>query len=118
MVTLEILYSLTPTDFTDIVDTAMMACGYWIDEASFYEPYDDGDPEAKLTLRCEGQIYEVTQSKLEEAISKVFHNEIKVSQATRGDIVSAVKEDDYGYIDSDAADVLLQTACFGEIVYG
>jgi hypothetical protein len=36
----------------------------------------------------------------------------------RGDIRSAVIAQEAGNIDSDAADVIVQLACFGELVYG
>ena len=119
MATLQIDYDLTATDFSDIIDTAMMACSYWLADAEFYEPHDDGDPEAKLTVKSEdGEIAEVNQAKIEEAINKVLSGKLDVSPSICNDIRSAIVEDDYGYIDSYAADVLLQVACFGEVVYG
>lgn len=36
----------------------------------------------------------------------------------REDIVQAVKSGDPGNIDAEAADCLVQIACFGEVVYG
>lgn len=113
-------FELTWADFADVVDTACHCIGYWADEVEFAEPYDAEEPEALLSISCEEgvEIYEITKDDVEKAMGKIMENKVEISASIRSDVTSAIKEDDYGYIDSYAADAIIQIACFGEIVYG
>ena len=120
MATITIDLEVTNTDFSDIVDTACHCIGYWADETEFDEPHDEGDSPAKLSISCEdGEgIYEVTKADVEKAISLIIEGKVSICNTVRSDIESAIKEDDYGYIDGYAADAIIQVACFGELIYG
>ena len=123
MAKITIGFEVTNTDFSDIVDTACHCIGYWADEAEFDEPRDAGfedDLPAKLSISCEdGEgIYEVTKADVEKAIGLIIEGKVSICNTVRSDIESAIKEDDYGYIDGYAADAIIQIACFGELVYG
>jgi hypothetical protein len=122
MATITIDFEVTNTDFSDIVDTACNCIGfiYWADEVEFDEPHDEGDLPARLSISCEdGEgIYEVTKADVEKAISLIIEGKVSICNSVRSDIESAIREDDYGYIDGYAADAIIQIACFGELIYG
>ena len=120
MGTITIDFEVTNTDFSDIVDTALMCIDYWADEAEFQEPHDEGDSPAKLSLSCEEgvDLYEVTRADAEKAMTLIAEGKVTVCDSIRADILAAIKEDDYGNIDGYAADAIIQIACFGELIYG
>tara|TARA_Y100000310_G_scaffold128314_1_gene127491 strand:+ start:657 stop:1040 length:384 start_codon:yes stop_codon:yes gene_type:complete len=60
----------------------------------------------------------VTVSTIARGIRLLKTGEVKVSSDITGYIGSAEAEKDASYIDSDAADCIVQAALFGEIVYG
>lgn len=113
-------FKLDDSDFGDIVDTAGYIIGYWADEAEYSEPHPESDSEACYSVSCEEgtEIYELHKADIEKAIKLIAEGEIKVCQPIRDSILLAVREDDYGHVDGHAADVLIQAACFGEIIYG
>lgn len=101
--------SLNEEDFFDIVDTAGYGIGYWAisgvvddDELNYTIKYFDGDERKKVTI---------TPSMIELAIEKILNGTVQCSDA----IKSYIRSDD---IDADCADVIVQVAAFGEIVYG
>ena len=120
MATITIDFEVTNTDFSDIVDTALMCIDYWADEAEFQEPHDESDSPAKLSLSCEEgvDLYEVTRADAEKAMALIAEGKVTVNDSIRADILAAIKEDDYGNIDGYAADAIIQIACFGELIYG
>ena len=113
-------FNLTDTDFADLVDLAGYAIGYWVDEASYEEPYHETDPKPAYSICCEEgtQIYELHKEDFERAIALIAQDRVDVSNGICQDVMMAIKEDDYGYIDGYAIDAIVQVACFGEIVYG
>jgi hypothetical protein len=60
---------------------------------------------------------EVTLQGIEEAITLVKEEKVKIGKFTRNDILFADCDQDAGMIDAEAADVLVQIAAFGEIIY-
>lgn len=52
------------------------------------------------------------------AIQRLLEGEVEVSETIKQSIYQAVVENDASYIDADGADVIVQVAAFGEIVYG
>lgn len=55
---------------------------------------------------------------IRRGIEQALHPDFAVDSAIRGAIFEGVVQNDAGYIDAIAADVIVQAACFGEIVYG
>lgn len=109
----------TETDLADIADVAALYIDYWAKDFEYYEPYDSEDPEPHMTVVCEeGNRYTLNRSKVEEAICSIVYGNVDVRSDIRDDIKRAIEEDNYGLIDATAADVIVQVACFDEIVYG
>jgi len=111
----------------DILDTAGYGINYWADAATIdrkaktytiheQEPQDDDG---------EG-VYTVTFDKLHETYWRIVAGEFSMGGQVRSYFVKAALDGaanddddiDAGHIDSEAADVLVQIAAFGEIVYG
>ena len=65
----------------------------------------------------EGKSFVINHDKILYSLQKILNEDITLNQAIYGNILGAVKENDAGYIGADEADVILQVACFREIVY-
>lgn len=109
-----------------IIEQAGYGIGYWAtsatqdDAARTYTIIEaDDDP---------GTAHVLSYEKIEEVFWKIadYWQEVKVNTTIRNYFFLAVSEGmvdgkgdiDAGHMDADAADVLMQFACFGEIVYG
>jgi hypothetical protein len=103
-------FKLTADDLADIMDTAGMACTYWADMIEV-----DGDDVRVLDV--DGIDYDTDKASIEKAFTLIAEGRIDLWGEIRRYVESAIKENDLGWIDSYAADALLQVACFGEIIY-
>ena len=102
---------LTADDLADIMDTAGMACTYWADEIEV-----DGD--SVRVLDADGIDHDTDKTSIEKAFTLIAEGRIDLWGEIRRYVESAIAENDLSWIDSYAADALLQVACFGEIIYG
>ena len=75
--------------------------------ATFEDSYGDHNPK-----------YFVNAEKVVAAIQNILSNNITVSPVICDTLSKAIRENDAGYVDADVADVILQVAVLGEIVYG
>lgn len=112
----------------DILCTAYesghLGIGYWGDAT----PTRDGDDalaplyyRALTIVDAEGEEtweHTIDYDGVRRGIAAVMAPGFKVSPSIRGYIATGVAENDAGNIDADCADVIVQAACFGEIVYG
>jgi len=62
--------------------------------------------------------FEVDGAGIERGIARILTPSFQINPALRRLIAGAVAEFDSGNIDAEAADVIVQDAVFGEIVYG
>ncbi len=60
----------------------------------------------------------VDAGQVAQGIARLADSRFKINVDLRRLILSAVAEDDAGSIDADAADVIVQAAVYGEIVFG
>lgn len=61
----------------------------------------------------------LTYENIADAILKVaFDRDFEVASYIRQYVIDAVNEDDAGNIDSEAGDVIIQCAIFGELIFG
>ena len=102
---------LSTDDLVDIMDTAGMACTYWADEIEV-----DGD--SVRVLDADGIDHDTDKTSIEKAFTLIAEGRIDLWGEIRRYVESAIAENDLSWIDSYAADALLQVACFGEIIYG
>lgn len=62
--------------------------------------------------------YMVTASAIETALAKIVEGKVTMDPQIADSVLTANATNDAGDIDSVAADVIVQVALFGEIVYG
>jgi hypothetical protein len=121
--------ALTDENVQDIIDTASYGgITYWAGQPTDAE--FDAKPEDKAWTIVEVDDFERTAHYLDAAqIRQSFEklldfNQELVNQQIHGYLLSAWMDRtdkdgiDTGHIDADAADVIVQVACFGEVVYG
>lgn len=118
---------------TNAIETG--AVGYWaiMSESPERLPLDDGIPGDICKVLLEefdestGQpieprrVYEITPQKVISAMKKISSDAIRINSALQNRIKVMLDANDYcegegGDAESD--EVILQVACFGEIVYG
>jgi len=75
----------------------------------FYEGEDDGDDQ---------QTRKLTLMDIAEGIKRVLNPEFRVGDQIKGCLIQSICSNDAGMADADVADVIVQAALFGEIVYG
>ena len=78
----------------------------WQDE----EPYPKGDARNGWHL--------IDPDAIERGIAKCLEPGFKLNSQITGWIASGSRDNDAGNIDADAADCIVQAACFGEVVFG
>lgn len=82
-----------------------------LDEVFFSATFDDSYADHPTH-------YFVDADKIVKAIQTILSNTLTISSSIYDMLAKAVRENDAGYIDADVADVVLQVAVLGEIVYG
>lgn len=123
----------------DIISTAIEGgIGYWA-ETRHYQWVNNGvpqlvvikagyDPDLKfedtraVIVDFEGENpnteREITIDVIARGIAKIKDPKFRINKTLRGTILAADVENDAGEIDVEGADVIVQAALFGEIVYG
>jgi hypothetical protein len=118
--------TITDDNVQDIIDTAAYGgITYWAIEPT-QKDFADAPDDAVATIRDgeEGKVHHLTAEQVKKAYRKLLKNEPRiVGPMVHGYIVDSWKDRDEdgidcGHIDADAADVIVQVAIFGEIVYG
>lgn len=105
----------------DVLITAVEGgTGYWAACSGYF--WDDDSPEdARVTLHPEDvqdENHLVTVETIAKGIALIRTNTVLLNSTLRKWIVEADRENDAGMIDADGADVIVQAALFGEIIYG
>ncbi len=105
-------FTLSQPDFDSIVDTAGYAIGYWassavVDDTGSYSVTDSDDRKT----------YVVTRATVEQAALDL-HLKSPLNKYLQRAIELLVVEGDASDVDADVADVLIQQACFGQVIYG
>jgi hypothetical protein len=104
-------FQLNLEDFQDICDTAGYSISYWANKATcsknvyFVWPDDE-------------QRTFATRHDFQSAIVKIYGGSVEVNDSILNSIKWAVDENEYGEIDGHAADVIVQIAIYGKIIYG
>lgn len=117
MAQLTLDHVITEDQFLDLVDTAGYAIGYWADRAEVhwgatdkkYSVWEDDDDNTR---------HDITPAMVEQAMVDIHTGKIDVRRDIVKSITDAILAGDCDDIDGEAADVIIQVAAFGEIVYG
>lgn len=92
--------------------------GYWASISGYRHSPAAG---ARATFHPEdepGDSHTLTIKEISSAIGRICRGEVKMRTDLLQTIKSANRENDAGEIDAEGADVIVQTAIYGEIVYG
>lgn len=82
-----------------------------LDEIWLSATFEDAEADHKTN-------YFVNLDKIVTAIQSILDQTITCNKVIYDTLFRAIREDDSGYVDADVADVILQVAVLGEIVYG
>lgn len=98
--------------------------GYWA-QVSGYRWSDDNPETGQATFHvldddgiASGDRHLVNLETIATGISRIVQNDVQVRADLRAVIAEASRENDGGLVDADAADVIVQAALFGQVVYG
>ena len=97
----------------DVIDTAFAGgINYWAYTRDGNEilEYDDDGPIGKWIT--------ITPVMVEEGIARIKEPSFQIAQWILVSVLLGDRNTDAGEIDAEAADVIIQAAVFGEIVYG
>lgn len=107
----DVRYSVSADEIREIWETATLACGYWASDMTGAH----GDPGAYYIREREPSRddydYALTSRDIAQAIGTIIGGHVAISRSIRRDIID-------GDYDGEAADAIIQVACFGEITYG
>ena len=106
---INILLSITNEMVESIIDCANYGTDYWARDLKHNGNNVRVLPHDEDTY-SEGEIV--------EGIQRALNPNFKINPQLRGEIYNAIVSNDPGAIDPDCADVIIQAAVFGEIVYG
>lgn len=119
-VSIQLEYSINDESFEGILDTAALACNWAEIEVQFRD--EDGDDLVAHIVNIvepdKGEYFFGPQV-LEVVIKRILEKEVTVSGIVYTDILSCITgEDELDAIEPDTANVLLQIACYNEVIYG
>ena len=131
-ITIKLDAEVTNQFLADILTTAVESGGisYWVEEAHEVRRNGprtrpgsignvDGDSITFISVSDgESDRADVGLESIAQALGKIAMGEVKISPDLRASITRAMLDDDCGEIDAEAADVIVQVAALGEIVYG
>ena len=115
---------------TTAFDTAVGGCNCWLNEGDIEEYGDvediifaDDGTEAKrlemVTIMFENGMQQLRVSHLAGAIERILnHPELRKTETARQLLNAIVTPNDSPDLDAEAADVIVQVAMFGDIIYG
>ncbi|MFZ9135844.1 MAG: hypothetical protein ACO208_07970 [Candidatus Puniceispirillaceae bacterium] len=110
--------TLPAEEYEGILDTAGYVISYWACQTSI-EPKAENSDEViyRVTEDETGTEYVLDKSKVEQAIADIITDRRWACDRFKP-LKNAILNQEYGEIDGDLADIIIQTACFGEVVYG
>lgn len=115
---------ITAENVDDVMTTAAYGgITYWADEPT-PEDFAGAKPgEHTIREKETGKVFQLSPNKIRQAIVEVaegMHTNDTIRDYVRSAFDYWTEEDgiDCGDIDADAADCIVQVACFGEVVYG
>lgn len=123
-VTFTTKHKLAVTDLIELVNQAIEtpAIAYWIDQASDIKRAPEGKFDYnycyRFLIKADGDTLEINVDTIRKGIQAILDGNVELNPMIKGYITNALANNDLGYIDSDALDVIIQAGLFGDIVYG
>jgi hypothetical protein len=105
----------------DVLCTALEGgIGYW-SVADQIKQAESGDYVSAVLEDAEGDEnwkHTIDYAAIRRGIKRALEPDFNLNRDTKGYIFSAITQQDAGQIDADAADAIVQAACFNTLVYG
>ena len=103
---------------SDIIVTAVEGgTNYWAQVSNY--SHADENTHATFHDMEDGQRYPITPTDVQEAIEQIIGGDTSgIHPVIVNKIAVAVRENEAGDVDADLADLIVQVACFTEVVYG
>lgn len=120
--TLTAKFEISVQEITDLIETAGYGMNYWCefgkydDEAQTYEVRLDAEAQDGVDWETDTKV--ITYQEIVDAIQKLISGEVSVGNWIRESLVAEFISKDGGSMDSDGAEVVIQVALFGEIIFG
>lgn len=117
---------VTDENIEDMMETASYDITYWSREPTYAEKFSCGDDIPFVVVDAERNVlYRLTYEKIRDAYFRCLDLDQRFfNSAIHGYFIDSWRNRsertgiDTGYIDGDAADCLVQVACFGDVIYG
>jgi hypothetical protein len=107
-------YELSEEAITDIIDGAGYSIGYWASEAEV-----DGVAKTySVTEEDSNKSFVLTYEDIFKACVKLSNREVSIRKDIADNLRIALLDYDEADLDGEVYDCVIQTACFGEVVYG
>lgn len=111
-------HTMTDEQFEDVCTAASYGgIDYWVRGCKFQPRQENRQPVFKL-IDEDGDKYTLTREQIEQAMLDLWTGKISIRSDIQNSIRWAIFEKEYGEIDANAADCIIQAAAFQEIVYG
>lgn len=98
-------------DMDYLIDAAGYGIDYWCSRAVV------GKGTYDVTEDDSGEVFHLTHAKIRQALKDVALGKAKVNDTFQMAAIMAVRDEEEA-VDSELADIVIQFACFGEVVYG
>lgn len=111
-------YTIPDDVVKTIIEMAGYGIAYWADEAQ----YDDVKRTYKVLVSEDDEVFTITYQQIAEALVLVGTRETPnyIDKYARDTLMEIQDGEEFpgGYIDADLADVVVQLAIYGEVIYG
>ena len=118
MASATIEHTMTNQQFEDVIDVAAYgAVDYWVSGLKYTPASQEHGPKL-VVIDEDNEQFVITKPIMEKAMLDLWTGKIEIREDIQKSIQCAIFEEEYGEIDSTAADCIIQAACFNEIIYG
>ena len=110
--------TLSNEHFEDILDTSGMAIGYWASRASIEFVDEDSEELIYRIKERDGAEFVLTKADIEASLRDIIEGTFETSHSLQQEFAGFCLDKDQGDLDAESVDILIQFACFQELIYG
>lgn len=114
MNTIELSVNINDEVIDDIIEGAGYEIGYWASKAV----YDSEAQTYEVTEEEDEKRYFLTYPIIAKAITSLVKGDITISPSIREAITLDLVSKEGCHMDGECYDVIIQVACFGDVIYG
>ncbi len=119
---LEIKTEVSVEEISSLIDTAGYGMNYWAEfgmyseEKQTYEVRLDQDAQDGVGWESDTKV--ITYQEIADAIQKLISGQVGIRPDIRQSLVEEFINKDGGQMDSEGAEVVIQVALFGDVIFG